>query len=138
MNPEAAKIADEQYYKPTLGVGSLAPDDLYDFETGELKPIETLASIRHGEHREENPMLSAQGNLALVWRPIETREKIETRFGVTFIDMEANNYNPNVIKYVDQALNDPELLEPGQSQFLEYSDSPGSVPEDGYTATANI
>lgn len=126
-NPEAAKLAEEEFYYPTLGVGALAPDDLYNFEDGTLKPIQVVDSIRHGESREENPMLSAQGNLLLVWRPIETREKIETRFGLTFIDMEEHNYNPNVIKYTDEQLDETSLLEPGQSQFLEYSDAPGTV-----------
>lgn len=128
-NPNAAAVAEKDFYYPTLGVGSLAPDELYDFNKGTIKPIQLKSSIRHGEQREENPMLSAQGNLLLVRRPIETREKVQGRFGISFIDMEQNNYNPNVIKYTDEVLDDSRLLEPGQSQFLDYTEIPGSLPE---------
>lgn len=119
-NEEGRKVAEEEFYIPTLGVGSLAPDEMYDFEKGTLRPISVETEVKSGEAREINPMLTSQGNLLLVSRPIESRKDVETRFGLTFIDMTENNYNQNVIKYSDAELAVSKLLEPGQSQFLEY------------------
>lgn len=119
-NEDARATAEEKFYIPTLGVGAVAPDDLYDFNNGTLKPISIDTKIMQGEARETNPMLTTQGNLLLVTRAIESRTSIEKRFGIKFIDMEANNYNPNIIKYADPKLAESELLEPGASPFLTY------------------
>lgn len=129
-NEEARKIAEEDYYYPTLGVGALAPDELYNFENGTLRPISLEIDTKSGQQRELNPMLTTQGNLALVNRPIESREDVERRFGIQFIDMTQNNYNQNIIKYADSALSISRQLEPGQSQFLTYHKLPEEIELD--------
>jgi hypothetical protein len=129
-NEEARKIAEEDFYFPTLGVGSLAPDELYNFEKGTLRPISITVDTLSGKNRELNPMLTTQGNLALVARPIESRGDIEKRFDLTFIDMEENNYNQNIIRYADTMLAESRQLEPGQSQFLTYHKLPVEFEPD--------
>lgn len=129
-NEKARKIAEEEFYIPTLGVGSLSPDEMYDFEDGTLRPISLEVEVKSGENRELNPMLTTQGNLALVSRPIESRADVEARFGVTFIEMTENNYNQNIIKYSDTMLSESRQLEPGQSQFITYHKLPVEIDPD--------
>jgi hypothetical protein len=105
----------------------MSPDDLYDFEDGTLRAMGVDMSegtLYHGEQREENPNLSATGNLLLVRRNIETRASIETRFNYKFIDMVNSNYNQNIVKYVNTELSSDMLYEPGESMWLEYSSIP--------------
>lgn len=126
----AYKTADS-YYRYTLGVPSIAPTDLMDFNSGTLYPHKwdnagdwtkgSDASIRGSNGGEMNPMLSFEGNLSLVARPIESKAKIEDRFGLKFIDMKPENYASTVIKYKDKTLDESAKFEIGQSQFLDYN-----------------
>lgn len=124
-NPIAADIAN-QFYQPTLGVSARAPEDLIDFTSGRLKPVgvKTGVSMKSKTGAEINPNLTALGNLSFAYRPIETRDKIEARLGVKFIDMTPGNYNPTVVEYTDSVLQDTSKLEPGESQFLTYAAVP--------------
>jgi hypothetical protein len=129
-NNKAELIADK-FYVNVFGVKSVAPSALYDFNTGEVIPQQRLNSgLRPGYKQsisrpssgaEQNPMLTATGNLSLVYRPIEPKTKIEERWGIKFIDMVSGNYNSYAIRYANGVLIDRDALEPGQSQWLKYS-----------------
>ncbi len=120
-NSQAKMIADE-FYKSTLGVNARAPEELIDFNTGRLMPLDGkgTSSVKSHKGAELNPNLTASGNLSFAYRPIETRDQVEERYTIKFIDMSPGNYNPSVISYTDEVLTNSELLEPGQSQFLDY------------------
>ena len=145
-NPDAKAIADEIYFQ-TFGVPAVAPSDIYDFNTGQAKPVKRVtpnvgvepqntnptsimqkvvlqegsqASILAQNGGELNPNLTGTGNLSLVYRPIETREDIENTFSIKFIPIAPGNYNSTVIQYSPQALTNSTLLEPGASEFLDY------------------
>jgi len=138
VNPTdtAYKTADA-YYKYTLGVPSIAPSDLMDFNTGALYPHKwndtktdwergSTDSMKGPNGGEMNPNLTFEGNLYLVQREVETREDIEdsdiygTGIGVKFIDMTPQNYQSTAIKYKDAHLDEAAKFEIGQSQFLTY------------------
>jgi hypothetical protein len=136
-NDDAWEIADE-FYKYVLGVESAQPEDLYQFggpeineNDGRPKPLKRIGGklvtggsmssrLDKNNFGELNPNLTYEGNLALVHRPIESMADIMDTYGYKFIDMVFENYDPVVMKYVDQKLEDPEKLELGASQFLEY------------------
>lgn len=109
-----------KFYQPTLGVGAAPPEFLYDFSTGSPLPFDR----DHGVPRNgvTDKYLSGEGNLHLVYRPIESKEDLEARMGIKFIDMVPGNYNPEVFSYQDPILDDSKLMEPGQSMFLNYAD----------------
>ncbi len=71
----------------------------------------------------DNPHYSGEGNLNLIYRPIETKAQIEERQGIKFIDMKVENYNPVVFSYLEPSIAEDKLLEPGQSMFLDYADT---------------
>jgi hypothetical protein len=133
-NSDEAKDVANNFYLYTLGVGAAAPEDLYDFNKGTVKPLRriggelfpgSLESNITESGQEQNPNLSYSGNLRLVYRPIESQTLIQKRFGLTFIDLDGNIYNPTVVKYTEKFLEDPleSKLEIGQSQFLNYRDN---------------
>ena len=68
-----------------------------------------------------NPFNTYEGNLSFTSRPIETKKDIEDRFKIKFIDLTPANYSTTAITYVPKVLEDPNKLEIGQSQFLDYS-----------------
>lgn len=130
-NAEAKALADSFYYT-TIGVKSVAPEDLYDFSTTALPiPLKKDAKgklVKGSDNRVEdanggdlNPYLTYEGNLSLTSRPIETKKDIEDRFKIKFIDLTPANYSTTAITYVPKVLEDPNKLEIGQSQFLDYS-----------------
>lgn len=130
LDPSARGIAD-RFYITTLATGAVAPMDIYNFDTGEVKAVRRKdwglgpgkeGSVRGENGGEKNPNLSGIGNLDLVHRNIESRDSIEERWGIKFIDLSPGNYNTNVIKINNAKLADKDKLEPGQSIFLDYSD----------------
>lgn len=132
VNPDAKalKTADE-FYRYTLGTGSVSPDQIMDFTTMLVKPKiytangwaegsgDSLKDTTNGGER--NPMLTYQGNMSLTYRDIESRSDVEDRFGIDFIDMSPANYGSTVMKYRDKNLDDTTKFELGRSQFLDYS-----------------
>lgn len=132
-----AIAAADDFYIGVFDIGAADPTTLYDFNTGMVNPVDRkngLLNIGTSESKETswgeelNPNLTYQGNMRLVSRPIETQTQIEDRFKLKFIDMVQSNYNPTVIKYVDQFLQDSKKLEIGQSQFLSYREDINKVP----------
>jgi hypothetical protein len=128
---EAKDIADSFYYS-TLGVKSVAPEDLYDFQSsGAPIPLKknsmgklvrgSMASITASNGGELNPYLSYEGNLTLTYRPVESKKSIEDRFKITFIDLDQKNYSTTAVSYTPKELSTADKFELGQSQFLDYS-----------------
>lgn len=137
----AYKTADS-FYRYTLGVPSIAPTDLMDLNTGEIYPHQwsaandwtkgSSASMRGPNGGEMNPNLTYEGNLSLVYRPIEDKAKIMERWNnagktvngvrteAKFIDMVPGNYTSTVIKYTDKDIATVDKFEIGQCQFLDY------------------
>lgn len=131
VNNLQAREAANEYYKSTLGVGAAAPEMLYDFSTGQPYPyskidgqISSVTGDSIGLHA------SGEGNLTLTYRPIETKEQVEERFGIKFIDMSPENYDPVVFSYEEPILSEPKLMEPGQSMFLDYTKIPAPSREE--------
>lgn len=120
VNNEKGRLAASKFYKSALGVGCAPPEFLYDFSNG--KPLPFDREMGDPVNKATDKYLSGEGNLHLTYRPIETKQKVEERFGIKFIDMVPGNYNPVVFSYADPILEDTKLLEPGQSLFLNYAD----------------
>lgn len=128
---ETGKQTADKFYTGALNIGAAGPDMLYDFNTGVVLPVKrlsrglipsTMESSKARNGGELNPMLTGQGNVKLAFRPIETRQGIEQRESLTFIDITPGNYNPNAIKVANSTLEDAkDYLEPGQSQWLQYT-----------------
>jgi len=127
-SPDAKGVANGFYFT-TLGVAAVAPTEVYDFDTGNVKPLSALGpgvlpgntnSRRGLNGGEENPMLSGSGNLELAYRNIESKTSVQNRWGIKFIDFKAGNYNTSVIRIRNQKLAEKDALEPGQSQWLDY------------------
>lgn len=128
VDPSARGIAD-RFYVTTLATGAVAPTDVYNFNTGEVKPVNRkdyglMPGIAGGaigiNGGQLNPNLSGIGNLDLVYRSIESRTDVEDRWDIKFIDLKPSTYNTNVIKINNSKLADRDKLEPGQSIFLDY------------------
>jgi hypothetical protein len=128
---EAAKATADAFYKSVLGVNAVAIDDLYDFDMGRVIPVKRVSGLLvestetsrpTANGGEGNDFLTAVGNLRLVMRPIEGKKSIQTKFGITFIDLTTANYNPTSISYQNPALDSATLLEPGASLFLDYQE----------------
>lgn len=144
------KTADA-FYRYTLGVPSIAPTDLMDLNTGAIYPHQWSAandwtrgstdSIRGPNGGEMNPNLTYEGNLSLVYRPIEDKAKIVERWNnqsdAEFIDMVPGNYTSTVIKYTDAAINESDKFEIGRSQFLDY-DTYFGEPRDRITRVGEV
>jgi hypothetical protein len=79
------------------------------------------AKMRDDNGGDLNPYNTYEGNLSLTSRPIESKKDIEDRFKIKFIDLIPANYSTTAITYVPKVLEDPNKLEIGQSQFLDYS-----------------
>ena len=119
------------FYQDVLGVTAAVPQQIYDFSTGKTLPVKigadsrltagTSGSSLDRNGGELNPNLSYEGNLSLTYRPIESRGSVQTRFGIKFIDLKQENYNPTAITYSDSILTTAAQLEIGQSQFLTYN-----------------
>lgn len=131
VNNSTARGIAGTFYRQTLGIGSAAPEQLYNFDDGLPMPLRVskpgfvldqgpTGSQLDDNGGELNPNLSAQGNLSIVYRPIETRKMLEDQFDLKFIEMVPGNYNATVVQYTDSVLTSSQLLEPGQSQFLQY------------------
>lgn len=128
---DVAKAQADKFYLSTLGCYSVSMDDVYDFDYGQVVPQKRVSGML--TESTSTPMIAANGgdsndfntavgNLRLVRRPIEGRKSIETKFGLTFIDLNTTNYNPTAIQYQNPNLNDDEMLEPGASIFLDYEE----------------
>lgn len=127
---EAKELADGYYYT-TLGIKSVAPEDMYSFSSGLPKPLKKDVSGKLIEGStsqktdsnggELNPYLSYEGNLFLVSRPIESKQDLESRFKIKFIDLTPANYSTTAITYTPSTLTDESKLEIGASQFLTYN-----------------
>jgi hypothetical protein len=152
FNDTAKGVAD-QFYQSVLGIGSVAIDDLYDFQYGQLVPqarsngllVESSNTSRPSANGgEQNDFLTAVGNLRLVSRPIEGKNAIQDKFSITFIDLTPTNYNPTSVSYQNPNLDSDYFLEPGASIFLDYqevadfisnSDATSNTPDVNTTAT---
>ena len=142
---EMAVKAASDFYAFTLGVPAVTPSQLIDFASMKLKPqkwaekgntweMGSPKPIRASNGGELNPMLTFEGNLSLVYRPIESLKDIEDRFKIKFIDMSPVNYNSTVIRYKDPQLDDTNKFEIGRSQFLTY-DTYFNTPTPSVRAT---
>lgn len=121
-----------EFYRYVLGTPAAAPDSLMNFQTMTINPFTwdgakanwiagSTASIPAPNGGELNPMLSFEGNLSLVQRPIESKLSITSRFNVKFIDMTMGNYGSRAMKYTPSNLTSATKFEIGQSQFLTYN-----------------
>jgi hypothetical protein len=128
---DAAKATADNFYHSTLGVNSVAIDDLYDFQYGRVIPVQrsqgiivqgSSASKPAANGGEQNDFLTSVGNLRLAMRPIEGKNSIQTKFSITFIDLNPTNYNPTSVSYQNPNLDSDYYLEPGQSMFLDYQE----------------
>ena len=128
---DVAKAQADAFYISTLGVNSVAIDDLYDFDMGRVVPVKrsngllvesAATSKKAANGGEMNDFLTTVGNLRLVRRPIEGKNSIQAKFGYTFIDLTQANYNPTAVQYQNPNLDDSEMLEPGASIFLDYQE----------------
>lgn len=131
INNTPARLIADDFYRQVFAVAAAAPEQIYNFDDGLPMPLKLVvpgaaldqgstASMLDVNGGELNPNLSAEGNLALVYRPIETRQMLEEQFDLKFIEMKPANYNATVVQYTDSVLSSSQLLEPGQSQFLQY------------------
>lgn len=125
VNNTVARETASEFYLSTLGVGAAAPEFLYDFSTGTPYPYTrsegTPTTLSEGS---TTAHVSGEGNLGLVFRPVETKAQYAERFGIKFIDMSPDNYDPVVFSYEEPILEESKLMEPGESMFLDYADSP--------------
>lgn len=134
-NPRAKAVADE-FYRGVFGVGAAGPDDIFDYQEGLPFPISRQGgkwyqgSSSHSSENgfESNDYLTGAGNLRLVSRPIETKASIETKFGLKFINLTTENYNPTFIYYRNPLVANSRLLEPGASPFLDYEEIETFLP----------
>ena len=141
QNPVAKQTAD-LFYKDTLGVGAVAPDDLIHFSSGRAYPLVRLnatlipktvgtdpsqpPNFNHQmttTGRESDDFYSSVGNFRLVSRQIESKDSIKTKFGVNFIDLGPTTYNSNYTNYLNPKLAQNFYLEPGASLFLDYMET---------------
>jgi hypothetical protein len=130
-NPRAKEAADN-FYRSVLGVGSVEPGLVYNFETGRAAPLmrhngNWLEGSSHSDKSprnggEGNPNLTGVGNLRLVARQIEGKKSIESKFGLRFIDFTPQNYNDTSIVYENKFSVGKGVLEPGASMFLNYGE----------------
>jgi hypothetical protein len=143
-NPSASELAN-RFYKTTVGVGAAKPLEIYNFNTGLVKAVKregeallpgSEASQKTANQGEINPNLSGIGNLSLVYRNIESKEKVQERWGVNFIDLKPGLYNRNAVKINSKVLADRDKLEMGQSIWLDYEDinAAGADPQKGFQA----
>lgn len=123
VNNTLAREKANDFYKATLGVGAAAPEFLHDFSTGSPYMFSRIngAATTQAPGTEE-VHVSAEGNLLLAFRPIETKADHAARFNLKFIDMVPENYDPVTFAYQEPILDEAKLMEPGQSMFLDYSD----------------
>jgi len=141
QNP-VAKSAADQFYLGTLGVASIAPDDLFNFTRGRANGLARSSGLlvsltpedagarasRHAPNGGElNDYLSTVGNLRMVSRAIETRKSIETKFDLYFIDLTSQNYNNSFELFKNPNLTQGMLLEPGANLFLDYQETPNFI-----------
>lgn len=126
---EITKKTADDFYRYTLGVPSILPQEIYNFETNLMLPKKwgqenwengSAVSVKGANGGELNPMLSYEGNLSMTYREIETKADVEKRFGLKFIDMDPANYSPTVVRYRDKQLDDKDKFEIGRSQWLTY------------------
>lgn len=146
---EKARITADEFYNHTLGTPAVIPQEIMDFNTMIVKPKKWAAdnkwvdgssvNLSSPNGGERNPMLSYHGNLSLTYREIESKDKIEERFGIKFIDMSAANYGAKVMKYKNKELNNQTRYELGRSQFLNYDTFFGQLidrqNQDGQSVT---
>lgn len=131
VNNVEARATAEQFYLSTLGVGAANPEQLYDFATGKPYPFNKVnGGMRTADLEGGFEHVSGEGNLYLAHRPVETREQVEERFGIKFIDLAQDNYDPVVFSYKEPILSESKLMEPGQSVFLNYSETPSLSAEE--------
>jgi hypothetical protein len=137
VNNTTARESASTFYLSTLGVGAAAPEFLYDFSTGRPYPFNRLnATPTTSTSSSDIPHVSGEGNLSLVYRPIETQAQYSDRFGIKFIDMSPENYDPVVFSYHEPLLDEAKLMEPGQSMFLDYADYPSMSRDEAAYAAA--
>jgi hypothetical protein len=145
-NPTAKATADT-FYQSVFGITAAAPDQIYDFQTGQPIPVRrasgqwgtgTGQSLPQNNGGEGNDYLTSVGNLRLVSRPIEGKVSIKSKFGLQFIDLTPQNYTPSSMSYQNPILSTDMLLEPGASLFLDYQETSTFVGAswDNQTATS--
>jgi hypothetical protein len=143
MFNSVAKEAADQFYRNVFGVGAVAIDDIYDFEYGRVIPMQrsnglliegSATSKKALNGGELNDFLTAVGNMRLVMRPIEGKNAIQDKFGITFIDLNTTNYNPTAMSYTNPALQSDYYFEPGQSMFLDYKEISSFISASSSTA----
>lgn len=131
-----------EYFIPVLGVGAVAPADIYNFQKGYANPVtvkngfvtavaptqsasvDNISVPNQVTGSEENPNLSVTGALALIRRPIESMSSYSSMFGVNFIQISddlVNHYYPTTIQtHAGIATGPDNLFEPGRSMYLDY------------------
>lgn len=145
----AAKAQADNFYLTTLGVNSVAIDDLYDFDMGRVVPVRripgtglitesTPTSQPSANGGEKNDFLTTVGNLRLAMRPIEGKQSIQAKFGLQFIDLTSANYNPTSMLYQNPQLDSASLLEPGASLFLDYQEVADFISNSDATAAVAV
>ncbi|HET8689746.1 MAG TPA: hypothetical protein VFM18_24330, partial [Methanosarcina sp.] len=131
FNPDAKDTAD-LYYQSTLGVRAADPSTLIDWTTGQIIPQSRfdcgivpntktrLATANGGDANDYNTVV---GNLRLASRPIESKDSIEYKFDLSFVDLLPQNYNNSVVRMPNPKLDQDNFLEPGSSPFLDYMET---------------
>ena len=135
QNPKA-KIKADNFYYSVLGVGAADPTTMYDFMTQQAIPqmrrgnshiVEALANgsnkMPSSSGGDNNDWNTTPGNLRLVARNIESKDAIASKFDYQFIDMTFENYSGQATGYSNPKLMNKQLLEPGQSLFLNYKEA---------------
>lgn len=130
-NPTAKSTADT-FYQSVFGIAAAAPDQIYDFTSGQPIPVRRAAgmwgvgtshSLPQNNGGDGNDFLTSIGNLRLVSRPIEAKSSITSKFGLKFIDLTPQLYTPSGMSYQNPILSTDMLLEPGASLFLDYQET---------------
>lgn len=118
----ALKLAND-FYLPTLGVNAVAPETLFNFNTGVTNSVKISEGILVVDGGQLSDHSFEEDLLLLCKRPIESKADFANRFDLTYIDMIPANYSSTGLKYEDPTLNDGNItkFEIGQSQFLDYS-----------------
>lgn len=118
----ALRLAND-FYLPTLGVNAVAPETIFNFNTGITNSVKISKGILVIDGKQLSDHSFEEDLLLLCKRPIESKIDFASRFDLTYIDMVPQNYTSTGLKYGDPALNtgNTTKFEIGQSQFLDYS-----------------
>lgn len=117
-----ASAKADQYYLPTLGVKSVAPEDVFDFVNGRAKSVKMNSGKLVSNDGISLLDHSFEADLQMCYRPIESKADCASRSGVSFIDLIPQNYTATGVKYENPSRKTADKFEVGCSQMLDYSD----------------